>query len=45
LTVSALFDLPTGAVIVWSLAAVAVIMSAILSLRARSLLTRSESHH
>jgi zinc/manganese transport system permease protein len=44
LTVSALFDLPTGAVIVWSLAAVAVIMSAVRSVYARSHISRSESH-
>jgi zinc/manganese transport system permease protein len=44
LTVSALFDLPTGAVIVWSLAAVAVIMSAVRSVYARSASSRSESH-
>jgi zinc/manganese transport system permease protein len=37
LTLSALFDLPTGAVIVWSLAAVAVIMSAARVVYARSI--------
>jgi zinc/manganese transport system permease protein len=40
LVLSALFDLPTGAVIVWSLAAMAVIMGA-----ARSVLSGSSSRH
>ena len=41
LMLSALFDLPTGAVIVWSLAVLAVIMSALRSWYARSLVRRT----